>query len=417
MNKMYNDLFSIETKITKEHSIVNIFDKLIYYLCIIDILFLPYIRSLHASISMLLLPLWALYNLNKIKLNKEFKLFMLWFFFTMISILTSTINFSQYINSNIISFVIIFYGFLYYLFFSFYFKNTNTSLNNILILYITFGLILSIIYYMDASLYFRIRAIWTMSGNIIEVNSPLSIHRFTSTFSDPNNTAIAFIAVLNFLIYNSRINLIQATYVLLSVGFIIFSTMSSTGLILFCGTSVFLIIRLVRIIIYNLKNNCRVRIRTILFISILILALPILYFPITNFLNSNVVQLALTRFSDNTITSRTNLWGNLLKYKNIFYFIFYGYGGTIVVNNSPYKPHNGHLHLIYNYGMIVYVIFVYIFFRVRKDRPLRNYIFLIPIFIGFTINVGIYEPRFMNLLALLVAYYANTSFENKEKYR
>jgi len=60
--------------------------------------------------------------------------------------------------------------------------------------------------------------------------------------------------------------------------------------------------------------------------------------------------------------------------------------------------------LIYNYGMISYVVFMYIIFRIRKGTPLEKQFFMVPLLIGFTVNVGIIEPRFVNILALLTAY-------------
>ena len=100
---------------------------IICYLFIIDILFFPYIRILSASFSMLLLPIWYILNINNIKVTREFKLFLLFLFFSTTSLMFSFINYPEYIKLNIIYFIIIIYGFLYYFFFSFGFENKDVS--------------------------------------------------------------------------------------------------------------------------------------------------------------------------------------------------------------------------------------------------------------------------------------------------
>ena len=80
---------------------------------------------------------------------------------------------------------------------------------------------------------------------------------------------------------------------------------------------------------------------------------PTLYRPFLDFVNSDIVQLALKRYSDNTMTSRTKIWMEMIKAESPVYSSIYGYGGTIILNDRVYRPHNGHLHLIHNYGMIL----------------------------------------------------------------
>jgi hypothetical protein len=87
-------------------------------------------------------------------------------------------------------------------------------------------------------------------------------------------------------------------------------------------------------------------------------------------------------------------------------------GGTLIIDGVVFSPHNGHLHLIYSYGFIAYAIFIYIFFRKRVNTTWAAYFFLVPLFLIFTMNVGIYEPRFVMLLSLLLARYS--SVENRQ---
>lgn len=386
-----------------KNKIVSKIDTVMFYLCIIDIMFLPYIRVLSASISMILIPIWFLFNCKKIKVTKEFKVFILFLVCVFVSLLFSFINYPEYIKTNISGFVVLTYGFLYYFFFKFYFSNSTVPIKTILITYVTFGLMLSTIYYLNPILYFKIRSIWTMSGDIIEVKSSLLIHRFTSTFGDPNNTATIFVAILTFFAFNVKHREVEMIYVLLATVFIIFNTMSSAGFILLSITLSLLVIKAIK----GISFKTTIKTSKLIMIMLIIFSSPLLGYVGIKFLNSDVATLALYRFTQNSTDSRIEIWWKLLINNNIMKYIVFGMGGTILVNGFSFKPHNGHLHLIYNYGMIAYTAFMFIFFRPRKIKYFQKYLFLIPLFLGFTINVGIQEPRFINILALLVAAYAS----------
>jgi len=242
-----------------------------------------------------------------------------------------------------------------------------------------------------------------MNGNVIEVKDSLLIHRFTSTYSDPNNAAVSFIAVYAFLIFNIKLNQREFIYLSLATIFITVSTMSSTGFVLLGFVFLLVIINyMTRKKTYRIKSINSLLIKIIIFLF----CLPLIYYAINRFLSSDVVETALYRISINSTNSRFKIWGTLLSSENIFKYIIFGKGGTILLNKVPFKPHNGHLYLIYNYGILAYLIFIYIFFRIRKLSLLKKYSFLFVFFMGFTRNVGIYEPRFINLLSLLVSAYS-----------
>lgn len=394
---------------------INKIDKIIFFICVIDILFFPYIRIVSASLSMMLLPIWYLFNLKKIKLSFEFKITMLLVSIVILSVSLFTINSpysSLFMSSNITNSVILLIGFLYYFFFKYYFENNHRPLKKLLMLYTTFGTILAGIYLASPSLYFQVRSFWTLNGNSIEVNDSLTIHRFTSTFSDPNNAAVAFVAIMTFLLLNQKTNLLQSVFAIGATTIIVSATMSSTGFILLALSLSFYFARLILT-----KKLLQINRATLLYLSIMFLLAPFLVWMMFNFAGSDVAQLALERVSNNSAESRTDRWLKLLESENIFKYILYGMGGTIIVDGIAFKPHNGHLHLIYNYGMVVYAIFIYIYFRKRKHTSWHSHFFLVPFFLGFTVNVGIYEPRFITLLALLVASYASSNKETFDTIR
>ncbi len=385
----------------KKAKIINI-DDYMFYMCILDILFLPYIRPLSASISMIMLPIWYLFSLNQLKVSNSFVFFYFSLIFICLSVGLSAINTPQYLQSNIISLVILIYGFLYYFFFDYYFKRSSVSLGKPLLVYVTFAAFLAIVYYVNPASYFNLRSIWTMSGKVIELRDSLMIHRFTGTLSDPNNAATVFVGLSAYLIFSDMLKPNQIVFVLVATTVIVFATMSCTGIVLLgCVMLIFTLWLVCKFSIH------RIKISSVLIFLVLIATALILYKPLVNNLNNNVLQLALKRFSINSIAYRTKIWVDMIVQENPIYSIAYGHGGKIVLNGRLYRPHNGHLHLIYNYGFIPYIVFMYIIFRYKKCVGFRQHIFLLPFFVGFTMNVGIIEPRFLNILVLLVSYSNN----------
>lgn len=391
---------------------INKIDKIIFFICTIDILFFPYIRIASASLSMILLPLWYIFNLRKIKVTKEFALFVVLSLIVIFSVMFSFLNFpgASFLNSNIVYSTILIYGFLYYFFYRFFFDNSDFPLTKILNTYTIFGFALATVYLISPSLYFFVRSFWTMSGNVIEVENGLSIHRFTSTFSDPNNAAVAFVAVLAFLLFNSKQSAFKNLLLIAMTGVIVSATMSSTGFILYGTTLAFLLLKGI-----FRKNPFVFRKSTVLYVILIILISPLLFLVANSFFDSQTFQVAMDRVIGNSMDSRTDIWRTLLANENIFEHILIGTGGTVLVSGIPYSPHNGHLHLIYSYGMIAYVTFLIIFFRKRKKTSLASYFFILILLLGFTVNVGIYEIRFVTIMALLVASYGALSWRNQQK--
>jgi len=148
-----------------------------------------------------MLPIWYLFSLNQLKVSNSFVFFYFSLIFICLSVGLSAINTPQYLQSNIISLVILIYGFLYYFFFDYYFKRSSVSLGKPLLVYVTFAAFLAIVYYVNPASYFNLRSIWTMSGKVIELRDSLMIHRFTGTLSDPNNAATVFVGLSAYLIF------------------------------------------------------------------------------------------------------------------------------------------------------------------------------------------------------------------------
>ncbi|GAA0478703.1 hypothetical protein IRB23M11_21030 [Alkalibacterium sp. m-11] len=382
-------------------------EKIMFFLVLLDILFFPYITPLYSSLSMWVLIFWLPLNLNKLSKTKEVKMF----FFALIFILASTIysfRFSQsIITANITNTVILIYGFLYYFFFRLNFQKYEVNISSFLIGYLVLNAILGLVYYLSPQMYFNMRSFWTMSGNTIEVGSSLSIYRFTGILSDPNNFAVIINAITYFLIFNTDTKVNRKFIIVFLTGFLTVISMSTTGLIMFALLISFAVITKLSKVFLTRK----IKKKNLLFGMVIISLLPFFLLLINEFFSSEIAVIAINRSESNSADSRIMIWQNLLSSKNMLNHLVLGDGGNVIINNRIFRPHNGHFHLIYSYGIITYFIFMYTFFRIRGNlsfSSLKKYLFLVPIFLGFTVNVGIYENRFINIMGLLVAAYATS---------
>ena len=91
-----------------------------------------------------------------------------------------------------------------------------------------------------------------------------------------------------------------------------------------------------------------------------------------------------------------------MQHVDFWEYLLIGKGGVTLVDGVSYAPHNGHLYLILNYGFIAYFIFMYLVFRKRAGQTLETYIWILPIFIGFSINVMLGEIKLMGVVMLLL---------------
>lgn len=349
---------------------------------ILDLLFFPYIRLIKFKISFILL-LFTFYYEKMSK--KEFFIKIIIILLIVFSFLIESIFFKgNYFKENIVAAGLMVLGYLNF----YYYKNLNKiEIVYFLKSYMIFNFILAILYQVSPSSYFEIRRLWTLNGQEIEVQS-LLISRFTGILSEPNNCATISLAIGFYLLYNKKTFLtIKDKFILPILLFIIvFSTMSSSGLICL---GVFYIFYFKEFILWkDIK-----KIKKILFLTVGIVIFSYL-------LSSSTIQLALERYKINSGDSRFQIWKEILENSNIFYNTLIGRSG-VIIENKLRKPHNGHLYLIYSYGLIFWLIFIYNFFLIKISKW-KKYLFLFPILFGFTINTVVLDIRYFVIWGILI---------------
>jgi len=136
---------------------------------------------------------------------------------------------------------------------------------------------------------------------------------------------------------------------------------------------------------------------------------------IPNYLATGVAMESFERISSNSGDSRFIIWQTVIQSVNFLEFIVIGKGGVTLVDGLKFAPHNGHFYWILGYGFIAYFIFMYLVFRKRKVTSLIKYIWIIPILIGFTVNVLLGEIKMMSIIMLLIACSSSAKYLGKKQ--
>ena len=390
---------------------VLIIDLYVFYICLIDVLFLPYIKNFHVSISMVLVSFWMMFRFFMTIRDFEFRLFLLAAFFIIFSFIYSKIypgsilfidNNDVFLisDANLINTGLILYLFLMYFLSKRVFSNINPKIDIALASYMVFVFSMSILYSVNHEYYTIIRNFWSMSGEQNTQQGVSIVNRFSNSLSDPNNLAIIICSIFSYLFFNSKLskNYFIALFPMLIA--IVLSTMSRIGIV-----AIVLITFLYLLTIILQHKSYLGILMNIGFIAIIVfVAISFLSY----FSSTEVGEILKLRIfgSDDPISTRIEIWNEVFSLDKFISSIFIGDGGTLNIDGYAKKPHNGHIHVLFNYGLIAYVIFVYILFRLRTNSVISKYYFILPIFIGFTVNVGIYEPRFSGIMGVLIGAYS-----------
>lgn len=381
--------------------------EVIFKFILLDVLFFPYPPELPVTFGVLAAIAWPLFSLNRAN-KRYFILTAALIVLTILSFLRfmafSPVSSSMYFVPNAINAGILCYMAVLVL-------STVSTLGKergleliygftlfALKGYILFKAVLAMSFFLSPTGYFRIRSLWTLSGNTIEIGDLNSLTRFTGTLSDPNNFACLMAAVVAFVIFRQPEKLMQNIGILLLASISIVASMSVTGI-----ASFFFVVA-----IYATFARFRGQLATRVILKLLFaLMLPVLFLILYQiFQDHPVIQFSLQRVLDSSGDSRIAKLAILADADRVISALIIGEGGVIIWNGERFSPHIGHIYILLGYGLPAYVLFLFVFFPVSSRASLGLAVFLIPIFLGFSMNVGIYEPRFAGLWALLVGLYA-----------
>ena len=378
-------------------------DKTVFYLCLIDILFIPYAFFVAVSYSFFILMPWLVIRHRRIqKKYKEFKIYLLFIVLVIIStVMGIIVNGSM--EENISQGIRIIQILGYYFLFRNYLDENRVNIKAFMMLFCIFVVFFCFIYNLDKHLYSQIIRLWNPRGLSMAASlyKDLSGYRYCFLWMDPNNIAYMFVGIVTFILTNEKTEFVSKIILVMGLLFVLISSMSSGGIISLIVESVVLIV-----LSLTKKKQGRlfvVKLKT--FFTMLLLP-AIIYFIKRiwdSYSQSTVALESFDRFNDNSVNSRLEIYKRIIFQTNFILYIFIGYGGVTYVGGVIQKPHNGHLYLILAFGMIAYFIFMYIVFRKRHITPVYNYIWIIPIFLGFSANVLLGEVKLSAIIMLMVA--------------
>lgn len=374
----------------------------------VDALFLPYIRSIHMSMSMILLMGWTIFHLPLLFDTKVFQIVAGISILAIISTIKGIVEFPQYLSDNIVNLVTILFCLLYYVFF--YVQIVKRSINVLPVFYfhIIFSAIFAMYYLVSPQGYFNLRSIWTMSGTKITYYGAL-YNRFTFLQSDPNNNACIVCAMMLYIFLNEKnINSTKKIMLFVLVGISVFTSISTTGFVVYFISIGAYVITTKWYIFKRYVNPINVCLAMMILTMLVTIAGVILtdrtHFSI-DLLGAMKERFALTT-SGGTMSGRTDIWSEIAKSFDIYKYIMIGNGGTLLDRNAKvHLAHNGHIHMVLAYGMIAYVLFIYLYFRKPKGSKWREYIPMIPLFLVFSVNTLVIDFRASIALSVVAAVY------------
>ncbi len=364
---------------------------------------LPYIGIGYVTYSMPIVFCWFVCNLRGCYKKTDFALSFVFVLFAAISLLLSFILLPQYVffkdghlniwRNNFVNFGLIVIFVVYYIYFKY---NPTVSLLSILKIfkyYLLLNLALVIIFIYDYVLFFNLRDAWSAGSNIIIREQFSTITRYTGIISDPNNLAVGIVAILGFITFSGHLTLRKMFFYFPLVLLIVTASMSKTGFLAF-------FVLVIACLIFRQDKAY--------FVFLLLLStLSVLY--VLSREDVMVFNYALERMVGLSNETRVNKFAYYLDSANIIDHFAWGEGGTVFINGIWDKPHIGHFHMIYNYGFIAYILFLYTFFRFRIKERLVEYVPIFILLLGFSTNTGFIDYRFTALSALLISLYARSS--------
>ena len=295
-----------------------------------------------------------------------------------------------------------------YFFYKDYFKNNSIDVSKILFIFIFYVALFAFFYKSFPLQYATYKYYLTPSDNhTMRYLANMVLYRFNYLWVDPNNVAYCIGGVSMWYLFNVKERMLKKTILLVLSTYIILCTQSIGGLItLVICVAIYFIYLLIKSFKFKIKPKT-------VFVCLLII----------------VGLLSIYKFSSISDYVEQNYLVNLRMRKNYYTNITMGGRGEDIVKslnylnpiliisgsgNEGFSYEIGHFYWIGMYGLISYLIFIWIIFRKQKQQSFERYIWIMPFFIGFTLNIAIGEFKWLAILFFLLAF-SRWSMDNFEK--
>ena len=379
---------------------------ILFWFVLIDILFLPYIKLLRISASVVPLLLWYVKNLRKVRYINIFRSVIFLELAVIFSTLLGFILHPQAFSTNITYLITFTLTLSYYFFIYTYLTYNSVTLTNLLLSLICVSLFFALLFISNPSEYFSLRSIWSLNSQSITFVDAL-INRYTFIMSDPNSvgTILCSAMLLIFITETGMRTWKKIIIACMTFGTVV-ASISTTAFVVY-------VISLLMYWVTTFGKKIRKKF-SVNGVIICIMLISVAFFYVqrvaNNFNSIDIARVASERISGNieggTLSGRTQIWQSTIKDFSWYKYIILGHGSAIVDHfGTIRKPHNGHFYVILAFGVIAYVLFMKIFFKKPRHTKWKYYIAIIPLLMLFTVNTLLQDYRACLAFVVLIAYY------------
>ncbi len=377
-------------------------DRLMMIFTVIDILFLPYVFFITITYSFVFVIWWFFKRKEAIiATNNDYKQFVWMTVLMLFSSLFGILLNPASASSNMTFWLQYTVTFLHLYLFKYYLDRYSFNLKPYLIGFVLFVVLTAVAFNFNRGVYDAIRNIWAPRASAGLLAAGLdtdSIGRFGFIWMDENNIGYMLNCIVVFLLCNERTTMAEKLTVIVCDLFVLVSCMSNGGLYTFImGMGLVLVFKMFET---RKKRKKKMNLAGLL-ICIVLGVFVIQYAP--KYLQGEVAQASMERIEDNSADSRKRVYKYILENTNFVEYALIGHGQETLVKGQKVKPHNIHLYYVLAYGIIAWLLMLYIVFRKRKQTRLIEYIWIVPFFMGASANIIIGEQKAMCIAMLLLA--------------
>lgn len=370
------------------------------YLVVLDILLGPYLPGVSCLISMLIVYGWIAINFQMLKKRTSVWIGCMIILFVMLSIgMSYFMKGPAWLGTNITGGVLMCTYIAYYIFFEYQLTKSKYLISKIFEVYIWSAFGFSVLYLVNPQMYFNLRSIWSLSGTKITFYDAM-YNRFTFIQSDPNSIGCVLSSMcLYILIFDHKMKATKKVMIAIATGCVASISLSTTSIVSYA-------LCMGIVLVLEIKKRIKINFKIIL-LGVLLLVGGVFGISRINIkvdLFDLIVERVGGNLSGGTMSGRTIIWQSVIEDFEWIEYVLWGYGSSIVDPHGVSRaPHNGHFFVVLAYGLVAYILFMFLFFNKRKKISWKEYMIILPMFLLFSVNTLLIDFRACLVLPLISA--------------
>lgn len=378
---------------------ISKFETYFLIFVLVDILFLPYFSVVSISYSVPFMTIWMIFNFREFFRGSESKIFIslvyLMLCSSVISIFTDiNLMFDTSVSTTFKRFFQFVICFGYYYYFKTVFKYKKILIDRIIVGFVMYVAIFALIFVIYPEKYALYKfAISPFDNHTMRYLSGMVVYRFNYFWTDPNNIAYLMCGISLWSLFRETLSKKEKALILTLSLFIIITTASNGGLI------IYMCCLFLKLMFFNIKKEQQFH-EFLISIMVVSFLLIFLFYQIY-FGNLELFEKVYNRFLFYMYVGDFS-GGRIQDLKESLNYL---HTGLLILGTGKegYSRESGHIYWIGMYGLISYVCFIVMCFKKYRLVKLKNYIWTIPFFIAFTINIAIVEFKWFAIYLLLLA--------------